>query len=99
MPFADVPPTKRPRIAPRPFSSNLHRRSVAVDSDAHAGRAEADTAPLFIATPLDITLARRISVIIASVADDDAAFAALAPATTVFIADHANVLNIALRCN
>src|ERR1700722_4209713 len=80
---------KKSRIAPRPFSSNLHRPSVAVDSDAHAGHAEADAATLLIATPLDVTLARRISVIIASVADDDAAFAAFAPATTDFIADHA----------
>lgn len=38
--------------------------SVAVgpDSDAHAGSAEADTATFFIASALDITLTRRVSV-------------------------------------
>ena len=73
--------------------------AVGPDSDAHAGSAEADTATVLIAAALDITLARSISVSIAPVADDNTAFTAFAPATAVFIADHPNVLNVALRCD
>lgn len=71
--------------------------SVGPDSDAHAGSAETDAAAVFIAASLDVTLARSISVSIAPVADDNMAFATFAPAATIFIADHANVLNVALR--
>jgi hypothetical protein len=45
-----------------------------------------------------ITLARSVSIGIAWVADDDAAFITLAPATAAFIADYPNVLNVALPC-
>src|SRR4051812_3813930 len=93
-------PQKRPRIAPRPFPSGLCRQLVAVgsDSDTDAGRAEADAATvLVIATPFDIALAWRITVGIA-IADDDTALTVFAPATTFLIADHADVLNVAVAC-
>ena len=75
--------------------------SVAVgpDSNAHAGCAEADTAAVFVAPTLDVALARSISVIVAPVADHNMAFTTFASAAAVFIADHANVLNFALRCD
>jgi hypothetical protein len=53
----------------------------------------------FVAATLDISLTRRVSVSIAPLADDDAAFTALSPATAIFIADHANVLNVTLGCD
>jgi hypothetical protein len=76
-------------------------KSVAVcaDTDAHTGSPETDTAPVLVTAALDITLTTVISVCITGLADDDAALTAFTPATTVFIADHANVLNVALRCD
>jgi hypothetical protein len=70
----------------RGFCIHRIRISVAVsaDPDAHAGSAEADAAALFIAAPLDVALARRVAI---GVANDDASFAAFAPAAAVFVAD------------
>ena len=80
--------------------------SIAVGADAHAhpGSAEADPATFFIATifittALDITLTRGVCVRMIGLPDDDTAFTTFAPATAIFIADHANVLNVALRCD
>ena len=75
--------TAKSRGLLRGFCIHRMRISVAVsaDPDAHAGSAEADAAALFIAAPLDVALARRVSVGIAALVDDNTAFAALAPAT------------------
>src|SRR6185295_18643283 len=63
------------------------------DTDPHAGRANADAdtrAVIVIAAALDVALARRVAV---GILYDHAARAALAPATAVFVADHADVLD------
>ncbi len=55
-------------------------------------------ATFVVATTLDIALTTGgITVGIALLANDDAALATLAPALAGFIADHADVLNVALR--
>jgi hypothetical protein len=79
----------------KPFFVNF--LSSGPNSYAHAGSAEADTATFFKAPALDIRPARSVSVCIASRTDDGTAFTTFASATAVFIADHANVLNAALR--
>jgi hypothetical protein len=84
--------------------SSISSVAVRADADAHAGSTEADTATFFIATTfiataLDITLTRGVCVRIIGLPDDDTAFTTFAPATAIFIADHANVLNVALRCD
>jgi hypothetical protein len=93
--------SKKPRISPRLcFCSNFCRLSVAIgaDSDADTRRADADAGTFVVAAALDIALAARsIAVGIALFADDDTALVTLAPALTGFIADHADVLNVALR--
>jgi hypothetical protein len=84
------------RGSPGPLSNSV---AIVADTDAYARCAEADSsAALFVVTPaLDVTLARSVSVGITGFTDDDPALIALAPATAVFIADHANVLNVAPR--
>src|SRR4029077_4446933 len=72
------------------------------DTDAHTGSSETNTRPpVFVVTPifpaLDITLTRSVSIGITGLTDDDAAFSVFAPAAAVFVADHANVLNVARR--
>src|SRR5580704_1298813 len=93
------PPDRRTRGVPP--DSLCHSIAVGADTDAHAGSSEADTAPVFVVTPilpaLDITLTRCVSIGITGLADDDTAFSAFAPAAAVFVADHANVLNVARR--
>ena len=72
--------------------------SVGTDSDANAGGADADAAATFlIAAALDITLAGGISVRITGLTDNDAAFTTFAPAAAVLVANHADVLNVAVR--
>src|SRR5712675_514668 len=96
-------PVVAARNPPRPLrvTSSV---AVGANAHAHAGSAEADTATFFIATAfiataLDITLTRGVCVRIIGLPDDDTAFTTFAPATAIFIADHANVLNVALRCD
>src|SRR5882757_4072685 len=73
--------------------------TVGADTNAHAGRSETDArAAIFVvAAALDVTLTRRVTIGIAGLTDDDTALAAFAPAAAVFVADHANVLNVARR--
>jgi hypothetical protein len=76
--------------------------AVAADADAHAWSPEANAATLFIASAsiasaLVITLRRSVSIWIAGLPNDDTAFARFTPAMAVFIADHANALNVAFR--
>src|SRR6185295_13032740 len=85
------------RFSRGPFACELFCSVAAgADADADAGGAEADTAAIFIAAALDIALARRVTVGVA-LANDDAAFAAFAPAAAVFVADHADGLDVAVR--
>src|SRR3982751_2384370 len=51
--------------------------------------------PFFIATALDVPLTR--SIVAVGVANDDASVTAFTPATAVFVADHADVLDVAVR--
>src|ERR1700676_2712201 len=77
----------------------LHVSSVAAGADAHAhaGNADADTATFFIAAALDVALARSVVPVgVAGVADDDALITAFTPAPAVFVADHADVLDVAV---
>src|SRR3982074_1232623 len=69
--------------------------AVGADPQAHAGSAEADAATIFITTAFDVPLTR--SVITVRVADDYALVAAFTPATAVFVAYHADVLDVAVR--
>src|SRR5258707_3536109 len=73
--------------------------TVGADTNAHAGRSETDarTAIFVVAAALDVTLTRRVTIGIAGLTDDDTALAAFAPAAAVFVADHANALNVARR--
>src|SRR6201999_1682749 len=68
------------------------------DASNDAGRAEADTAAIVIAAALDIAFARREAVGIA-LAGDDLPLAAFAPAAALFVADHADVLDVAVDAN
>jgi hypothetical protein len=90
---------KEPRISPRLFSCRaLSVASEGTDSDADAGGADADAATVLIAAALDIAPAGRISVRIAGLMDDDAAFTTFAPAVAILVANHADGLNVALGC-
>jgi hypothetical protein len=85
---------------PRKDSAGSLLKSVAIvaDTDAHTRNSHTNTS-IFIVTPaLDITLTRSVAVGITGLADNDTTFTAFTPAAAVFIANHANVLNIALRC-
>jgi hypothetical protein len=68
--------------------------AAAADTHAHAGSAEADTTAVFIATALDVP--PMTTVVTIGLADDDASVAAFTPATAVFVAYHANVLDVAV---
>jgi hypothetical protein len=68
--------------------------SKAADAHAHAGNADANTATFFITTAIVVPLARRVVTV--GVADDDASVIALTPATAVFVAYHADVLDVAV---
>jgi hypothetical protein len=85
-------------VLPASLSNSV---AVGADTNAHTRSAKTDTsARLFVVTPtLDIALARSVSIGIAGIADDDTAFIARAPATAVFVAGHANVVNVALGCD
>jgi hypothetical protein len=62
--------------------SSICSVAIGADADANAGGADADAATLSIATAFDITLApRSIAIRIMVLANDDAAFIALAPAS------------------
>src|SRR3954447_928432 len=69
--------------------------AVGADTHAHAGSTEADPATFAIAAALDVAFTR--SGVAVRLADDDASLAALTPATAVFIAYHADVLDVAVR--
>src|SRR5260370_10656151 len=77
------------------FACEFFSVAVGADADADAGSAEADAITIFIVTALDVALAR--SVVTIGVADDDASFAAFPPALAVFLAYHADVLDVAVR--
>jgi len=98
------PATRWARSNPRPYRdrttfSSISSVAVGANSYAHTGSAEANTTTVVITPALDITLTRGVSVRIIGLPDDDTAFTTFAPATAIFIADHANVLNVALRCD
>jgi hypothetical protein len=87
---------------PRLFAFRIYIL-VASNANANTGSAETDTAAIpivtvVIAPALDVALARSVIIRI-TVSDDDAAFTVCAPATAVFITNHADVLNVACRCN
>jgi len=72
--------------------------AIGADSDADAGGVNADTAAISITATLDITLASwSLSVGITGLTDNDTALTTLAPALACLIANHADVLNVALR--
>jgi hypothetical protein len=73
--------------------------TVGADTNAHTGSSETDaSAPLFIVpAALEMTLVTSVSIGITGITDDDAALSAFTPATAVFIADHADVLNVVRR--
>jgi len=74
---------------------------VGADTNAHTRSLKADAAatPLVIIPAFDKALARRVSVGLTGLADDDAALTVFAPATAILIADHANVLDVAARAD
>jgi hypothetical protein len=80
---------------PRLFAFRIYIL-VASNANANTGSAETDTAAIpivtvVIAPALDVALARSVIIRI-TVSDDDAAFTVCAPATAVFITNHADVL-------
>jgi hypothetical protein len=69
--------------------------AVGADADAHAGSAEAHAATVItLLATLNVALAGRVAV---GVADNHPAFAALTPAPSVLVADHADIFDIAIR--
>jgi hypothetical protein len=72
---------------------------IGADTNTHTRSLKADAAapPLVIIPASDMALARRVSVGLTGLADDDAALTVFTPAMAILIADHANVLNIADR--
>jgi hypothetical protein len=89
-------------LSPAAFAFRIYIL-VASNANANTGSAETDTAAIpivtvVIAPALDVALARSVIIRI-TVSDDDAAFTVCAPATAVFITNHADVLNVACRCN
>jgi hypothetical protein len=74
--------------------------AIAAYTDAYARRTDSNTRfARFIPAALDIAVARSVAIRIAPLANDDAAFTALTPATAVFVANHAYILNVAIRCD
>ena len=67
--------------------------AIGADADAHAGNTDADPATFFITTTLDVPLTR--SVVTVRVADF-ASFTAFTPAAAIFIANHADVNDVAV---
>jgi hypothetical protein len=71
--------------------------AAGANTNAHTGKSDADTSvSLFVVPPAPV-MPTGVSIGIIGVTDDDAAAIVLAPAAAIFIADQANVLNVARR--
>jgi hypothetical protein len=67
--------------------------AVGADADAHAGSADADATVIAVLATLDVTLTGSVTV---GVADNHPALTALTPATSILVADHTDILDIAI---
>ena len=87
---------KRPWISPRPLADDDRSIAAGADTHAHAGSIQDNAVALpVVALALDVTLAGRGVAV--GLAQDDASLTALTPAAAGFIADQANVLDVAVR--
>jgi len=78
---------------------SICQNSVAfANTHTDTGSAKADTATVLVVVPaaFDVSLTGSVVVRI-TFTDDDAALTALTPATAIFIADHSDVLDVAVR--